>query len=395
MMRTVRLLLGAAVVGVVMGALGWSFLEVLRWATDTRVDHPWLLYLLPLAGLAVGLAYHYAGGAARGGTPMVARHVLKPTDDIPARMAPLIYAGTTVGHLFGASVGREGAVVQMAGSIVDSGARELRFDERDRQTLVGAGVATAFGALLGTPVAGVVVAVSLHRRLRVRFIVCAALAAVVADRMVDVLGYARTESPVPASVDWSLRWVVALVCAGLLFGVVARVFDMAMHRLRSLVQRVVVWPPLRPVLGGVATVALVAVAGRDYLGLSAPVIGDAFSGNAGWADAAWKLAFTVIALGCGFVGGEMVPLFVVGSALGAALATSFGLPVGVLVAVGFVTVFAAATTLTAFGVVAAVELFGWPVLVPALVVGLIARAVAGRPGLYLTRDDLEVARSEL
>jgi H+/Cl- antiporter ClcA len=140
---------------------------------------------------------------------------------------------------------------------------------------------------------------------------------------------------------------------------------------------------------------LALLVGRDYLGLSVPLLEDAFNGDAGWVDAAWKLVFTVIALATGFVGGEMVPLFVVGSALGAAVGAMFGLPVAVLVAVGFVTVFSAATTLTLFGVVAAVELFGWATLAPAVIAGLVARAIAGRPGIYLTKADLQQAREEL
>lgn len=386
---------GAVVVGAVMGVVGWSFLEVLRWATHTREDHGWLLFLLPAAGFAIGWVYHRWGGAAVGGTPLVARQVLRLREDIPARMAPMIYAGTAVGHLFGASVGREGAAVQMSASLTDSAARVVGLSERDRQVLLPASVAAAFGALLGTPLAGVVVALSLHRRLRPLVIVCSLIAGELGNRIVIAFGYERETAPELFSVDWSPRWVAALVVVGVVCGVTARVFDLAMHRLRSLVTRLVVWPPLRPVVGGTATVVLALLVGRDYLGLSVPLLGEAFSGDAGWVDAAWKLVFTVIALATGFVGGEMVPLFVIGSALGAAVGAMFGVPVGVLVAVGFVTVFSAATTLTLFGVVAAVELFGWATLAPAVIAGLVARAIAGRPGLYLTQDDLDQAREEL
>lgn len=381
--------------GGVIGLVGFAFLEALRWATDTRLEQAWVVWLLPAAGFAIGLTYHHLGGAASGGTSLVARQVLHRRDDVPARMAPLIFGGTTLGHLVGASVGREGAAVQMSGSIVDAAARRAGADDRDRHVLLAVSVAAAFGAVLGTPIAGVIVAISLHRRLRLVVVVTAALAASVGDVVVEALGYEREVPPALVAVDWSLRWMAALLVSGVVFGLAARVFDLALHRLRSLVARLVVWPPLRPVVGGVATLLLVAVAGRDYLGLSIPVIGGAFAGDAQWTDAAWKLTFTVVALGCGFVGGEMVPLFVIGSALGAAMAAAFGLPAGVLVAVGFVTVFAAATSLTAFGVVAAVELFGWTALWPAMVGGLVARAVAGRPGLYLTRADLDQAREEL
>ena len=59
------IVLGAAS-GVLAGFASAGFLESLDWATRTREHHSWLLFLLPLAGLATGLAYHYGAGRAVG-----------------------------------------------------------------------------------------------------------------------------------------------------------------------------------------------------------------------------------------------------------------------------------------------------------------------------------------
>ena len=54
-------------VGVLAGLSSALFLETLAWATDTREAHGWLLYLLPVAGLVLGVGYlHLAGTAAAG-----------------------------------------------------------------------------------------------------------------------------------------------------------------------------------------------------------------------------------------------------------------------------------------------------------------------------------------
>jgi H+/Cl- antiporter ClcA len=145
----------------------------------------------------------------------------------------------------------------------------------------------------------------------------------------------------------------------------------------------VAWPPARTALGGAATLGLALLLGRQYLGLSLPLVDQAFDGAAvgGWVP--WlKLGFTMLALGTGFVGGEVTPLFVVGGTLGSVLATPLGLPGVALTSLGFVAVFAGAAHLPLACAVMAGELFGWHAVLPALLVCWCARIVAGRTGIY-------------
>jgi H+/Cl- antiporter ClcA len=144
------------------------------------------------------------------------------------------------------------------------------------------------------------------------------------------------------------------------------------------------WPPARPVVGGVATLALMALFGRDYLGLSSPLLAEAFTGtHVDWWVPLLKLLFTAIALGTGFVGGEVAPLFVIGSTLGGALAPGLHAPAPLLATAGSAATFAAAATVMLTGVVLTVEQFGWNTLLPALLIAAAARGAAGRPGLYV------------
>ena len=119
MIAKARLLLFAAIGGGLTGLISYAFLRSLDWATDTRIANGWLVWLLPFVGLLVGATYHYLGGRAKGGTPAVIEQGHLFTHGVPARMAPMIFGGSVAGHLAGASVGREGAALQMAGSVTD------------------------------------------------------------------------------------------------------------------------------------------------------------------------------------------------------------------------------------------------------------------------------------
>jgi H+/Cl- antiporter ClcA len=96
-----------------------------------------------------------------------------------------------------------------------------------------------------------------------------------------------------------------------------------------------------------------------------------------------KLGFTAVALGTGFVGGEVAPLFVMGSTLGAAISPPLNAPGPLLATTASAAAFASAASVAVTGVVLTVEQFGWHTFIPALVVGAFARLAAGRPGLYI------------
>jgi H+/Cl- antiporter ClcA len=143
---------------------------------------------------------------------------------------------------------------------------------------------------------------------------------------------------------------------------------------------------LRPVIGGVAVVALAALFGRDYLGLSLPLVDRALAGDRlSFAVFALKIVFTAVTLGCAFPGGEVTPLFVVGATLGAALASPLHLPVPLLAAVGFVAVFAGAANTPLACTIMGAELFGSGAVVPIAVGCVMAYVFSNHRGIYPTQ----------
>ncbi len=395
-LRIGRLLVLGAASGVLAGLASYAFLTALDHATDLRLDHGWIVWLLPVAGLVVGLAYHRIGGAAAGGNGLLIDEIHEPTAWVPRRMAPLVAVGTVVSHLFGASVGREGTALQMSGSLTDLLSRTLGLDRRERRLLLVAALGGGFGAVFGVPWAGTVFALEVQT-VRWRFrrraelvgaawmLVPTAAAAVVGDRVVRALGHDHPARP-QVHVDLSPTLVGRVALAGVAFGLAAVTFVVATEGVRAGARRWVSWPPLRPALGGLAVLAGVALVGRDQLGLSLPLLTDALAGDrTSLAVPLLKLAFTAVCLGSGFVGGEVTPLFVIGTTLGAALAPALGVPVVLGAAVGFVAVFGAAANTPVACVVMGVELFGAEAVAPLAVACLVAHLCSGPRSIYATQ----------
>ncbi len=385
LLRTPRWLLLATGVALLTGSASALFLLALDWATATRTRWPWLLAGLPLAGCAVGWIYLRLGGRSEGGNNLVLDEINDPSHPLPLRMAPLVLLATVVSHLFGASVGREGTAVQMGGALADQIARALRLAREERPALLMCGIAAGFGSVFGTPLAGAVFALEVLAigRLRHAALLPCLLAAVLADRVTLLWGATHAHYAVAPFTTLSLRALAALLLAGALFGLAARLFARSSRALSGWLARRVAWAPLRPLLGGCTIAALAwATDAERYLGLGLPVIAQAFEQPLPAWDFAAKLVFTAASIGSGFKGGEVTPLFFVGATLGNALAPLLQLPLDLLAAVGLVAVFAGAANTPLACTLMAVELFGGALGLPAAIACATSYLCSGPVGIY-------------
>ena len=385
-----------APMAVAVGSASAFFLWALDAVTLVRFAHPRLLSLLPVAGLGVGLLYHFYGRSANGGNNLLIDEIHQPGAGVPRRMAPLILIGTLVTHLFGGSAGREGTALQMGGSIAATFARLLKLDAAHVRILLMAGVAAGFGSIFGTPVAGAVFALEVLIVGRVQYdaLIPCFFAAVLADWTCRAWGIGHTHYSVdvPAaasSLDFLLMGKVLL--AAVAFGLASRLFSALSHRLGDAFKTHIPRPELRPVVGGLLVIGLFFLAGTgDYLGLG--VLGNGpdavtlpamFRSTEIPASAwAWKLLFTIITLSAGFKGGEVTPLFFIGAALGNSLALALGAPVDLFAALGFVAIFAGATNTPLASTFLGMELFGAGNGLYLATACLVAYRCSGRQGIY-------------
>lgn len=89
-----------------------------------------------------------------------------------------------------------------------------------------------------------------------------------------------------------------------------------MHKTERLLQRKLVNPYARVLLGSAVLIVLTLLCGTDYNGAGTDVITAAMGGAAvPWAWAL-KIVFTALTIGCGFKGGEIVPAFFIGATFG-------------------------------------------------------------------------------
>ena len=125
------------VIGACIGTASAGFLISLDWVTNYRVNHLWLIAMLPIGGLLIGLLYHYYGKNVVAGNHLLLDTIHEPKAIIPFKMAPFVYFGTMVTHLLGGSAGREGTALQMAGAIADQFSKPFRLTNEERVTITG------------------------------------------------------------------------------------------------------------------------------------------------------------------------------------------------------------------------------------------------------------------
>ncbi|MES2265485.1 MAG: voltage-gated chloride channel family protein [Bacteroidota bacterium] len=390
-------------VAVAIGSMVAFFLWLLTWAIHFRFAHTWLLYLLPIAGVVIHLLYKWYGQSAERGNNLIIDEIHQPGAGVPKRMAPLILITTVITHLFGGSSGREGTAVQIGGSLANLFGNWFKLNEADKKVILTAGVAAGFGAVFGTPLTGTIFALEVIAigRIPYRSFFACLIAGYVGDITVSLWGIHHT----PYHVDivntsqtiYGIHLPVNLLLLGkvmvasAVFGMVSYAFAQAVHMVKNISLKLIKVTWCIPIAGGLAIILLTYILGKpDYLSLGvdaeypgAVTVVSAFQ-HAG-ADALswlWKLIYTAITLGTGFKGGEVTPLFYIGSTLGNTLAELMNAPVGLFAALGFIAVFAGATNTPLACTLMGVELFGGHYAIFFAVACFTAYFFSGDGGIY-------------
>lgn len=381
------------------------FLYLLELATHTRWAHPYLLYLLPVVGVAIIWLYRFRGKNAEAGNNLIIDEIHKPGGGIPFRMAPFVLITTVVTHLFGGSAGREGTAVQIGGSLANYFAKKLKLSKADRRILLMTGVAAGFGAVFGTPIAGTIFALEVIAIGRIKYdaLLPCLLAAVLADMVCTAYGIGHTQYQVTyvehvvqgfPHFRFSYLLLLKVVGASIAFGLASYLFSELTHTLKDLANRFIRNKYLIPFVGGLVIIALTYLVGTsDYLGLGVHTASghgtslvNAFKAGEiapfGWF---WKLVFTAITLSVGFKGGEVTPLFFIGATLGNSLAVLMGAPIDLMAALGFVAVFAGATNTPIACTFMGAELFGSSYIFYFAVACFIAYYFSGHTGIYASQ----------
>lgn len=381
----IKWLLICLVAGGLIGSASALLLVSLDWATNYRESHLWIIAVLPMAGLFIGLMYHYWGKDVVKGNNALIEEVHSPKSIIPLKMAPLVYIGTVLTHLFGGSAGREGTAVQMGGAIADQFSRLFRFRQRDHKIMVIVGISAGFASVFGTPLAGAVFALEVIIVGRVRYdaILPSFLAATSAHLACMMWGVAHTHYSIPFVPDLDITNILLTIAVGIVFGLAAMLFSRSVHFWGKLAKDKIKYAPLRPFIGGIIiALAVWSMGTTKYIGLGVPTIVEAFSTQQEWYDFLIKILFTTFTIGVGFKGGEVTPLFFIGATLGSALFGIIPLPMALLAGMGFVAVFSGATNTPIACTLMGIELFGAASGIYIGIACVVAYLFSGHTGIY-------------
>ena len=379
----VKWLIIAGVTGGIGGVVGSMFHLSVTWAAELRGIDPWMLWLLPVGGLLIAGMYHLARMENKNTNAII--DSIHFGDDVPLLLVPCIYLGTVITHLFGGSAGREGAALQIGGSLGCYIGRLFRLDEKDMRLATLCGMSAVFSALFGTPLTATLFALEV---ISVGVIYYSALvpcivASLVAYGISIAFGIAPTRFSIvvePIYTGMLLKVaVLAIACS-----VMSIVFCVTMHATEHFLAKKIPNGYLRIFLGGAAVVALTLLVGTgDYNGAGMDVIQRALEeGKAAPTAFLWKLVFTAITIGCGFKGGEVVPTFFIGATLGCVLGPLLGVPAGFAAAIGLVCVFCGAVNCPIASIALSVELFGSTELIYFALACGVAYMLSGYCGLY-------------
>lgn len=389
-------------VSLIAGSLVALFLWLLEYVTQFRYTHEWLLYFLPLAGVGIYFIYKEFGGKSEAGNNLIMEEIHEPGGGVPARMAPLVLLTTIITHLFGGSAGREGTAVQIGGSMANLLGRWMRLKPADLRILLMTGIAAGFGAVFGTPLTGAVFALEVLAIGVMRYdaLIPCLIAAIFGDIVCSAWGIHHTHYQILFHetkplffhfIHFDLLLLAKVIAGGVAFGLASYAFSLSMHSIKKYSKQYIKPGWLIPAIGGMIIILLTWLLGTtEYLGLGViPSNGSGVSISTAFTNINiptwawfWKLLFTAITLGMGFKGGEVTPLFFIGSTLGVTLAHLLGAPTDLFAGLGFIAVFAGATNTPIACTLMGIELFGTEHALYFAIACFTAYYFSGNAGIY-------------
>lgn len=350
----------SVVIGLVTGVIGSIFGKGVVMCASFFRAHWYMVFAMPFAGLAIIYVYHILGEDKNKGTNMVIESVYSESG-ITLTTAPAIFAGTLLTQLVGGSSGREGAALQMGGSLGSQIGSLLGLNEGDSKIAIMCGMSGAFAALFGTPMAAAFFSIevisigTIHYSGLVPCLFSALTGSIVANQFgLEAEHYAI--GMVPA---FDLKTVFYVVVLGAVCAVCAIMFCVLLHTTGIIYEELFENKYKRVVVGGILIIILTLLfRSLNYNGSGAALIEEAFEGEAPAWGFLLKMLFTAITLEAGFKGGEIVPTLTIGACVGSAFAMITGQPIGFFTACAMVATFAGVTNCPIASFILSYELFG-------------------------------------
>ncbi len=341
--ETHRMLLGAGVIGV-LGALATvGFREGITLVETLINRHPgslvaaakaitwWQRLLIPvfgglLAGAVLQFGMRMLHGSNKTTDYMEAIVAGNGRISVPASLLKSLSSIFTVGT--GGSIGREGAMVQLAAMVASASGHWVHMSLDKQRLLVGCGAAAGVAAAYNAPIAGALfVGEIVMGSIAMESFGPLIVASVVSNATIHhFLGYAPVYR-IPAFQfysDWELFFYAGL---GFLLGHLAPPFIKLLESSQAMFAKFNLPLTFKLGLGGLS-VGLISIVFPQVWGNGYSVVNSLLHQNIAWQLLAWILVFKIIAtaatIGSGAVGGVFTPTLFIGATFGSLYGTLIG-----------------------------------------------------------------------
>ncbi|ACD53415.1 chloride channel protein [Clostridium botulinum] len=374
----------AGITGLIGGFIGSLFHLSVEYATSFRIENDWIIFMLPLGGALIICLYKILKLGSNIGTNLVIDSI-RTDGKVPFSMSPLIFISTVITHLFGGSAGREGAALQLGGSIGSQVGKILHLDEKDMHLITLCGMSGVFSALFGTPLTATFFAmevISVGIIYYSSFIPCI-VSSIVAYKVSLLFGLEPVRFNINVIPNISTENIIKVAILGALCALVSIIFCETLHKTNKFLSNLIKNDYLRIICGGLAIVALTFIVGsRDYNGAGMNIIANAINGQAKPEAFILKIIFTAITISVGYKGGEIVPTFFIGATFGCVVGGLIGLDPRLGAAIGLVALFCGVVNTLITSVILSIELFGSGALILFAVACGVSYMLSGYFSLY-------------
>lgn len=383
-LRSLKWVVFSILSGIIVGSVGTLFYFGMSLVTLMRTKNPWLIFLLPIGGLMIVGLYRISHNEKDSGTNLVLS-AIQSQDEIPLRMAPLIFISTLITHLFGGSAGREGAALQLGGSIGNGLGRLFGFDEKDKHIMIMCGMSAAFSALFGTPMAAAVFSMEVVSVgiMHYSALVPCVIAALIAHGIASSFGISAEHFSIVGMPNFTIRSAVIISVLAVLCALVSILFCVLLHESEFFYKKFFANPYVRAVVGGCIIIVLTLLVGdQTYNGAGMNMVGNFMKGEVIPEAFLLKMIFTALTIGAGYKGGEIVPTFFTGAAFGALFGSLTGFCPSLCTAVAMSAVFCGVTNCPITSLLISFELFGYDGMPYFLLAVSFSYMLSGYYGLY-------------
>ena len=277
-----KLALVSVIIGGISGLCIGVFLILLEKAIDLNLAYKSLIFVLPFSGMFMTYLYSKYGGNSQKGNNIIIENINGSKEKIEFIMAPLVFLGTILTHLFGGSVGREGTGVQIGGTIGNSLAKALKSSEEEKKVLLISGVAAGFSSVFGTPLTGTIFALEIANigRLSYNSMLPAIVSALVGNSVVKFLGVKHSHYKIPAQEAVDIINVLKVIALAICFGLISRLFVYMTHWFNEKLIKYCKNKYLKIFVGGtLMVIATLFLRNNLYNNLSLGLLNDAFYGK--------------------------------------------------------------------------------------------------------------------